>query len=56
MKLFMLIKYNKIKNKSSINGMWLIYNKEKEKQNISYNNFQTDKNFSIDVNKLIFLN
>jgi len=44
-KIFMHINHNRTKNKSSINGMGLISNREKEKENFNYNNIQTDKNF-----------
>ena len=58
MKIFIHIKHNRIKKKSSINGMGLIFNKEKEKENSSYNNIQTDKNFytwkKINFSKLNF--
>ena len=45
LKIFMHINHNRSKNKSTINGMELLSNKEKEKENYNYNNIQTDKNY-----------
>jgi hypothetical protein len=47
----MHINNNRSKNKSTINGMELLSNKEKEKENYNYNNIQTDKNYYISGKK-----
>ena len=44
-KIFMHINHNRNKNKSTINGLSIIQNTEKEKENINYNNIHTEKNY-----------